>query len=78
MNQMGALFFAKAPGRMAFVMRNNMKAGGCVWQHKAATGISKGMIRNGIFSGIWLSESSKVSINQHFTLLIDDCLEQRR
>jgi len=72
MNQMGALFFAKAPGRMAFVMRDNVKVGGCVWQHTAATGISKGMIRNGIFAGIWLSESSKVAINQHVTLLIDE------
>jgi hypothetical protein len=43
---MGAPFFAKAPGRMAFVMRDNVKVGGCVWQYTAATGISKGMIRN--------------------------------
>jgi len=69
---MGALFFAKAPGRMAFVMRYNVRVGRCVWQHTAATGISKGMTRNGIFSGIWLSESSKVAINQHVALLIDD------
>jgi hypothetical protein len=72
MNQMGALFFAKAPGRMAFVIRDNVKVGGCVWRHTAATGISKGMIRNGIFAGIWLSESSKVAINPHVTLLIDE------
>jgi hypothetical protein len=54
MDQMGAPFFAKAPGRMAFVMRDNVKVGGCVWQHTAATGIGKGMIRNGIFAGIRL------------------------
>ncbi|MEW5781788.1 MAG: hypothetical protein AB1800_05215 [Pseudomonadota bacterium] len=69
---MGALLHAKAPGRMAFVMRDQVKVGGCVWQHTAATGISKGMIRNGIFAGIWLSESSKVAINQHVMALTDD------
>ncbi len=69
---MGALFFAKGPGRMAFVMRDNVKVGGCVWRHTAATGIGKGMIRNGIFAGIWLSEWGKVVINQHVTLLIDE------
>jgi hypothetical protein len=53
-------------------MRYNVRVGRCVWQHTAATGISKGMIRNGIFSGIWLSESSKVAINQQVALLIDD------
>jgi len=69
---MGAPFFTKAPGRMTFVMRDNVKVGGCVWQHTAATGISKGMARNGIFAGIWLSESNRVAINQHVKLLIDD------
>jgi hypothetical protein len=50
---MGAPFFAKAPGRMAFVMRDNVKVGGCVWQCAAATGISKGDDSQCVFAGIW-------------------------
>jgi hypothetical protein len=37
---------------MPFLMRDNVKVGGCVWRHTASTGISKGMIRDGIFAGI--------------------------
>ncbi|MDR9060191.1 hypothetical protein [Burkholderia multivorans] len=68
---MGALFFAKGPGRMAFVMRDQVKVGGCVWQHTAATGISKGMILNGIFAGIWQNRPVKETRNQYVGILVD-------
>ncbi len=69
---MGALLLAQAPGGMTFGMCDQVEVGGCVWQHTAATCIGKGMIRNGIFAGIWLLESSKISTNQHVMTIIDD------
>ncbi|MFZ5462702.1 MAG: hypothetical protein ACOZB1_04025 [Pseudomonadota bacterium] len=63
--KMGVLLLAQAPGGMTFGMRDQVEVGGCVWQHTAATCIGKGMIRNGIFAGIWLNESSQAAINQH-------------
>jgi hypothetical protein len=52
--------------------RIQVKVGGCAWQHTAATGIGKGMIRNGTFAGIRLCQQSNVHTNQYLTFLIDE------
>jgi len=58
--------------RVERLWKFKVKVGGCAWQHTAATGIGKGMIRNGIFAGIRLCQRDDVHINQYFTFLIDE------